>query len=68
MPDNRITSEPNLELFASADGGKTCSIATVTATDCRGLTTRATVAVICLWRGGQIQPQRKFICGEPLLS
>jgi ketosteroid isomerase-like protein len=67
MPSNQIASEPYLELFASADGSKTCSIATVTATDSRGLTTRATLAVICHWRGGQIQRQREFICGEPFL-
>ena len=64
-PDNRIANDPYLVLFEDAEQGRTCSIAITTGTHTSGKPLRATLAVICLWRNGQIAEQREFIVTDP---
>jgi len=64
-PDNRIDNAPYLVLFEDTEGARTCSIAITSGTHTSGKPLRATLAVICLWRGGQIAEQREFVVTDP---
>lgn len=67
-PDNRIDNEPYLVLFGDAAQSRTCSVAVLTGTHRNGGALRATLAVICTWRNGQIAEQREFVATEPFAT
>jgi len=73
VPDARVCTEPYLDLFASHDGSKSCSVARLTGTVDGNVTTLpgitlpperrtfdVTFAVVCRWRAGQIIEQRQL--------
>jgi ketosteroid isomerase-like protein len=64
-PDNRIDNNPYLVLFEDGARSRTCSIAVTTGSHRSGKPLRATLAVICTWRNGQITEQREFIATDP---
>jgi ketosteroid isomerase-like protein len=64
-PDNRIENDPYIVLFEDAAHSQTCSIAITSGTHRSGKPLRATLAVICTWRSGQIAEQREFIVTDP---
>lgn len=74
FPDSVVHFEPYLDLFATHDGGKSCSVARLTGTaSCevrmpRGATMPVshgcfdvTFVAVCTWRGGRIVEQREYV-------
>lgn len=59
-PDAKVILDPYLELFASADETRTCSVARITGTR-GGMPFDTTFTAISTWRGGRIIRQHQFV-------
>ncbi len=80
FPDSHVHTDPYLDLFASYDGRRTCSVARITASATGNLQLPGgavlrsahkafdvTFAAICTWRNGQIIEQRQYFDSELML-
>jgi len=80
FPDNRVYTDPYLDLFSNEDGSKTCSIARIAGTMTGSLETSSaliqpnhrefdvTFTAVCKWRNGKITDQREYFDMELMLS
>lgn len=80
FPDNRVCTDPYLNLFANEDGSITCSVARITGTMTGPLETKSmviepnrrefdvTFTAICKWTDGKITEQRQYFDTELMLS
>jgi hypothetical protein len=65
MPANHINCDPYIEIFASPDGSRTCTISTVSPGTETNENTDAILIVVCRWQDGRIITQHESISQEP---